>query len=375
MKSRERVRMAVSFEQTDRPPLDCTMTIDAYNNLIEYLQLNVPRAQDCTLFMTVQIDPRVISAMRLDLGYVGLSPRASLPPLRYHDRNYTDQWGLIYHRTVQPTGIVNFQIVNEPLAGTSIKDLERYPWPDPDDPSLYTGLRERAQRLHAEDLAVVGNFGGSIFTLASLLRGMERWFMDLLLDPEYAERLIGILSDYHRRVTTNAIALAGDCLDIVRTDNDDYGTQGGLLISPDLFRSVVKPQLRGYYESIAGALHAENPAGTLMKHSCGAVAELVDEFIDLGINILDPMQVAAAGMDAGKLARRFGGRIAFHGGVDTQHLLPHGTAEEVTAATRRLSACFRERGGLIVCPVHHVEPDVPPVNLVAMRDALQQTSV
>jgi uroporphyrinogen decarboxylase len=370
MTSRERFYNALAGKPVDRPPFDCTITIDVYNRLIKAMGLALPPKTDCSIFLTVQPDPEAIRALGLDFAYLPLSENKAYPPFHYGVDHYVDMWGIDYKR-IALGNHTNYVNVNAPLAEAEIGDLASYPWPDPDEPSLYKGLAERAKELSEKTgCAIAGLFGGSIFTEASLIRGMQQWYIDLLAEPEFAARLMEILSDYFTRVYCNAVSECGKYLDLMRIDNDDYGTQNSLLISPALFRDLVKPVVSKFYTTVKGHAKKYNPEIKLMKHSCGAVFDLVEDFIEMGIDILDPVQVTAAGMDIGRLKETFGGRIAFHGGIDTQHILPHGTPAEVEAFTRKTISILGKGGGYIVCPVHHVEGDVPAENILAMRKAV-----
>jgi uroporphyrinogen decarboxylase len=370
MTSRQRVLDALNHKPVDRPPFDCTLTIDVYNRLIKAMNLDLPPKTDCSLFLTVQLDEELIRALGLDFAYLPLSANTAHPRFRYGQDHYIDQWGVDYKRIEMGEGL-NYVNVNAPLLGASINDLASCPWPDPDEPSLYKGLRERAKGLaERTGCAIIGLFGGTVFTEASLIRGMQQWYLDLLLEPEFAVRLMEILAGYYARVYCNALAECGEYLDILRIDNDDYGTQESLLISPEVFRGLVKPVVSKYYKTVKDFAKKYNPHIRLMKHSCGAVSEFIDDFIEMGIDILDPVQVSAKGMEISKLKDNYGDRIAFHGGIDTQHVLPHCTPQEVEKFVQKTISVLGRNGGYIVCPVHHVEGDVPAENILAMRTAV-----
>jgi len=367
--SRQRVRDAMNHIETDRPPLDCTMTIEVYNKVLKALDLGLPPKVACGLDLRVVSDLEVVDRMGLDLAYLGLSPNKKHPGFSFGQDVYTDIWGVDYTKTYIGS-LVNYVTTSTPLADYELEDLDNYPWPDPDEPSMYEGLRERARKLHEEtDKAVIAMFGASIFTLASLMRGMEQWFIDLIAEPEYAVAVMERLAGYYTRVYVNAIRECGEYLDIIRTENDDFGTQEGLLISPNTFKTLCKPVLAKFYKAIRDEAVKYNPDVKLIKHCCGSVVDIVDDLIDIGTDILDPFQVSAKGMDPATMKARFGDRICFHGGVDTQRLLPRGTPEEVCESVKRTNAIMSKGGGYIVCPVHHVEGDVPPENLFAMCKA------
>lgn len=375
MTSRERVLRALNHEATDRPPFDCTITIDVYNKLIDLLELDIPKKTNCSIFLTVQLDPEIVDALGLDFVYCPLSPNKTHPAFQFGVDSYTDFLGVQYDKIYigEDKKYLNYVNVNKPLPEGTMEELEAYPWPNPDEPSLFEGLRERAKDLHENtDKAVIGLFGATCFTEAMLMRGGEDWYVDLLADPEYATALMQKLADYYKRLYCNAIDECGEYLDIIRVDNDDFGTQEGLLISKDMYRELVAPIMKDFYDTIKTRAQAKNPNIKLLKHCCGAVSELMEDFAELGIDIIDPVQVAAIGMEPESLKSRFGDIISFHGGIDTQDVLPHGTPQEVKEFTENMIRIMADKGGYIVCPVHHVEGDVPPENLMAMRAAVYQ---
>ncbi len=371
MNSRERVSLALNHRAVDRIPFDMSFTLDAYNNLVRRMGLALPPKTLCNLFSQVVPDLEAVLALGLDVAWVMLAPTDRHPRFIHGVDSYEDVWGMRYKKEAHDNGSTSYQNVNAPMADFGPDDLDTYKWPDPDDPSLFANLeRQTREILDRSDLAILASLGGSVFTQASLLRGMEQWYVDLLAEPEFASELLRRLADYQTRVHLNAIQACGNRLSIIRVCNDDYGTQHNLLISPETFRQVVRPQVEPYYRAVKKAFLAANPEGKLMKHSCGAVSEMVEEFIGMGLDIVDPVQTACAGMGLAELKARFGKRVSWHGGMDTQHLLPYASPAEVAAEVRRLNALFKEDGGYILCPVHHVEPDVPPDNLLAMAEAV-----
>jgi len=379
MTSRERVEAALEYRPVDRVPMDCTLSISACNNIIDYLKLPVEHVKECNVYLMCFPEPKILKAFGIDCTYVPINPPSKVKPFRYGETEYTNEFGVTYRRTETPSGYEDMQVINAPLEDIeTVEELEAWDWPDPNDDCIYEGLRERAKDLYENsDLALVGYFGGSMFTLASQMRGMENWLCDLIVNREFAVALMEKLRAYFTTVYCRCIEECGEYLSFIRTDFDDYGGQNNELISPQMFDELVSPVISRYYADIKKAFLAKNPHGKLMKHTCGSVFHLIDRFIAMGIDMLDPIQPTAGNMSCDKLAATFKGRIAFHEGIDTQRIMPNGTPEEVAAEAKRvMETLTMENGsGYLIGTVHHMQPDVPPVNFIALRDAVQKYGV
>jgi len=374
MNSRERVQAALNYEPVDRVPFDATLTISACNRLIDYLHIPTPHVKDCNIFQVCFPEPVVLKELGIDCVYLPLNPPSSVRPYRFGEEEYTTEFGLLYKKALTSAGYEDMQVVNAPLSDYTLEDLDKFPWPDPNDEAIYEGLREKAKWWHENtDFALVGYFGSSMFTLASLMRGMENWMVDLITDPEFAIALMTRIKEYYLTVYTRCIEECGEYLSFIRTDNDDYGAQNSELISPKMFREMIMPVFQDYYDTLKAKFLAKNPNGKLMKHCCGSVSNLIDDFVAWGIDMLDPIQTSAANMDLDSLSARHKGKIAFHAGIDTMRLLPFGTPEEIKAEVKHTieKLCMDNGSGYLIGPVHHLQPDVPPENFLALRDAIQ----
>jgi uroporphyrinogen decarboxylase len=273
-----------------------------------------------------------------------------------------DEWGV---RRRRPRGGHYFDLVHSPLAGDpDLARLERYPWPDPADPGRYRNLRAQVDALRAagEYAVVVSPTSGPIH-ITQYLRGFEDWFCDLLAEPAFAEGLF-------ERVFAVSIAQAERALDLVGADadvvflGDDLGTQLGTQVSPELYRRSIKPHQRRLFD----VYHARSP-GKVLYHTCGSVVDILPDLIEIGVDILNPVQVRARGMDPARLKREFGRHLSFWGAVDTQQVLPRGTPTEVRREVEQRIRELGPQGGYVLNSVHNVQPDVPPQNLVAMFEA------
>jgi uroporphyrinogen decarboxylase len=233
-------------------------------------------------------------------------------------------------------------------------------------------LRKKVERICREtDKAIMAKFSNSIWEQSWWVYGMENWLVDLAVNPEVPLAIMDKMCELAIAFTKVGLEAVGDLVDILRLSGEDLGTQIAPMISPQMFDQTVKPRFERYWK-FAKELHLrKNPNGKLMLHSCGNVRPFISTWMALGLDILDPIQPRAVGMDPAGLKRDFGDRLVFHGGIDIQHVLPFGSPEEVGAEVKRYIEVLGPGGGYIVAPAHNVQSDVPPENLVAIRDAIE----
>lgn len=241
----------------------------------------------------------------------------------------------------------------------SIDELAAHRWPSSD----WFDFSDFAERLKPwEDFAVMAT-GASVWQHPSFLRSIEMLSMDLLAEPETAAFLLDKFTDFYVKFFDRMLTAGRGRIDLLRIA-DDIGTQQGLMFNPQVFREMFAPRITRIIDM------AHSHGVKVMFHSCGAIVPLIDDIIACGADILDPLQACATGMDPQILKDRFGSRICLHGGIDTQHLLPNATPEEVAAETHRVAEILSQGGGAIIAPCHVVQLDVPTANLEAVRDAV-----
>jgi uroporphyrinogen decarboxylase len=371
MSRRERVLTTLEHQEPDRVPLHMTITVNAYRNLKAYMGMDFEEELKLGRWTDVPIHPQVADAFGLDIIRLPnpLDKAKNKPPLTDPAAAFIDEWHCQWYKVPRPDGSFYFEIKKHPLADATLEDLDDFPWPEPEDVAAGTEERFREVRENT-DMAVMTKIGGAIFELASYMRGMEQWYMDLALNPEFADKLMGKIAAIQAQRDINALQVVGKYIDILRLSGEDMGTQEAPLISPKMFNELVRPHLQGVWTTAQEALLAENPNGKIMLHSCGSIRPFIEDWIEMGLDALDPIQVSAKGMDTAELNAEFGERLVFHGAIDTQRVLPFGTPEEVRAEVRQRIKDLAPGGGYIVAPVHNVQGDVPPENLIAMRDAV-----
>ena len=371
--SRERVIAASEHREADRVPIDINPVPDFYLKLKDYLGLEVDEDIKPGFMEEAIPHPQVLSALGADLISVKLGSAKRPRPAPPRPDLVVDDWGVGLKRVHQPGGGSYLEPVYHPLADATLDDLAKYPWPDPSAPGRGEAAEAEARRLYEDtDLALVGRFGGTIVQTALYLMGFERWLVCVMQEPEFA----GVLLD---RITDVAIALdrigleaTAKYLQIFKASGDDFGMQTGPLYSPKTFRSLFLPRLRRRWQAARAYLDQVNPSVKIMFHSCGGIRPFIPDLIEIGLQVLDPVQPRAAGMDSAELKREFGDRLTFHGGVDEQRVLPLGSQEDVEEEVRRRIRAFAPGGGYILAPSHYVQADTPPANVVAMCRAAQR---
>jgi uroporphyrinogen decarboxylase len=364
---RQRVLRALTHQEVDRAPIDLggthnsTMGTGAYNNLKASLGIDTPTTALNQAFDIVRMDERVLARLPVDTRAIFANPPAHTQSRWLDERTLISDWGVTYRR---PEGWHQFDVVAHPLAEATLADLDHYPWPDVDDPARYAGLAETARDLHENSpYAVCATAMDTvIFDRAWELRGMQQFLEDLLIDPEFALALLEKVADLQYRRHSHLLREVGKYIDVV-VIADDMGVQKGLLLRPQLYRKMIKPFHARYVQVIRQYTDAK-----ILNHACGSIVDLVEDYIEIGIDALNPMQVSAAGMSPQNLKARFGGRMAFWGGIDTQYVLPKGSPDDVRQAVRSTLDVMGLDGGYVLGAVHNVQDDVPAANVWAMLD-------
>lgn len=379
MNSRERVLTAFDHREPDRIPFDLgSVQVTgiheiAYRNLRQALGLvQVPVDLCDAIQQLATIENDLVE--RLGIDFRGLYPLNSHNwGINEEDAGeywvYHDEWGITHHRPKD--GGLYYSIVEVPLPKLDFteQEIKQFPWPDMGARWRLAGLREQAEQFRAAGYAVVlkDAFAG-IFEFAQRVIGMENLLILMGVDHQKAGILFDKLLDLKLSYWQTALEELGDLVDVV-TYADDYGTQQSQLISPAMFRKQLKPRVRQVFE--LQALLA--PQAKRFFHSDGNVRPLIPDFIEMGVDILNPVQTTAAGMDPIVLKRDYGQDLVFWGGgIDTQGILPNGTPQEVKDDVKRNIETLAAGGGYVFNTVHNIQADVPPQNILAMWEALRE---
>ena len=365
MTSRERVLTALNHEEPDRVPLFVgTSAVTSvlgpgYPKLIKHLGLpERPTRWISRHFQYVLMDDDVLE--RLGSDGRAMMPNPAISSLRkdVSEDCVIDDWGCTW---VRKPGTGYFEQVDPPLQNATIDDLDRYPWPTLADPSRFTGLADRCRAIQEAGYACVLMSGVMLFEQAYMLRGMEECFMDLAGDEDFYLALQDKIKSLTVPYLKELLRQAGPYVDVLVT-GDDMGSQDSTLMAPETYRRLIKP----HQAEVLAAIH-ETSKAKVFFHSCGNIYALLGDLVEIGVDIINPVQVAAGNMaDTARLKKEFGKRLTFNGAIDTRSVLPQGTIDDVRREVRRRIADLAPGGGYIASAVHCIQPDVPPENFVAM---------
>lgn len=377
MNPRQRVIATLSHEVPDRIPFDLGgsyvtgITKNAYIRLAQALGIDPEPVTLCDVIQQLA-EPSEELFRRLDVDVRGLVPNIvrKNPPLEIceGDEQFRDEWGVLWRR---PKGSLYFDMAESPFSGQISKEaIEEFNWPDSADAALFEGLEEKARQHYDQGYAVMlENICAGLFEMCCRVRGTEQFLMDLLMDPDTACALLDKFVELKLQYYGAAAQRLGGYVQLIR-EVDDMAGQQSMLISPDMYRRFLKPRHRQLFEAQKELF--PQPFYSFF-HSDGAIFEIIGDFIEIGIDILNPVQLTAKGMDAYRLKQQFGKDLVFWGGgVNTQHVLPHAEPEQVRRNVRKRIAQLAPNGGFVFATVHNIQDDVPPQNILAMLEAFRE---
>ncbi len=367
MTPRERVIAALEHRPPDRLPLDLGsarftgIVLGAYDNLRAHLGYGDAGPIVERMQQLVGMDERILQHLDIDVLAFDQGEPDRGGSVELGEGRYRDEWGVT---RVKPPGSHYYDLEHCPLAGDiTVETVARYPWPDPTDPGILRGLRAEAERLRQTGYAVMFNARFILVHTMQYLRGFEDWFLDLGQDHALFLALRDAILDVLVELNHRALSEVGDLIDVLAF-GDDIGQQDRPVCSLANYRKLIRPAQERIVETIRAHTQAK-----ILYHTCGSVYRYIDDFIAIGIDALNPVQVTAKDMQPERLKREFGGRIAFWGGIDSHRVLPFGSAAQVAAEVKRMFGLMGQDGGWVLAAVHNIQPDVPPENICAMFQA------
>jgi uroporphyrinogen decarboxylase len=377
MTSRERVQAVLNHETPDRVPIIMGVSnatgikIRPYRGLLKLLNLEVQEKYiyDWPELGTALPDERVMQRLHSDVR--GVLDRF---PLEVYQRNqsrpehspFFDDWGGGQMEIAPEEWFPGIAPIPD---ATTLDVLENYSWPNMDDPYRVAHVRAQAKALHESNQYAIMATPWLMFPFerAFEMQGMEKFLMNLAVEPDFAQELLNKNNQLCMQLMSHFLDECGDLIDIIKI-GDDLGTQESLMISPRMYRRMLKP------------LHAEMIAMIKQKtkakvffHTDGDVFDLIEDFIEIGVDVLNPIQTSAGKMsDLEGLKQRYNKRIIFCGAIDTQKILPYGTPDQVRQEVKRVINILGKDGGYMLATVHTVMNEVPPENILAMVDAVEE---
>jgi len=370
MTSKERVLAAINHHIPDKIPTDlgttnCTSIVkQTYSKLKEHLGIE---SEDKFLYGSFQImrcDDAVLDHLEVDTRALPGNFDAYEQKVWLDEHSYKDNFGVTFK---MPENGLYFDVCESPLAKyETLEEIKaNYQWPEPVIPAEVEGLAQLAKHRHDENkYALVGDIVDSgIWQRSQNLRGFQELLMDLVINQDIADYVLENMLDHQKRRMVQYLGEVGEYLDVVFV-GDDFATAATTLISPDTFRDMIKPYLKDYYAFIK----KRAPKAKLMYHCCGAVVPLLDDFIEIGVDILNPIQGNASGMDTKELKRQFGDRLVFWGAIDAHEVMPKGSVADVEAEVLRRVSDLGP-AGYVLAENHNIQADIPVENVLAMYRA------
>lgn len=369
MNRREAFQATVNHQEPERVLVDLGRHVGsihkfAYSRLVEHLGDSEYKNHDKILDRMVQnvfLDEKLLRRFNVDFrwlvpNWVGVNEVDG-------EDAYTDMWGIKWTYMLD-----SYSMVYSPLKELTIDDLGAYPWPDPYDPLMFKGLREQAKYWYenTDYVIVADSIKGGLLTKALQIRGYEAFFSDLARDINYAEALLDQLLWLYKEMWTEYLKAVGPYIQMVYF-TDDIGAQESMMISPATFRTLLKPRLKELIDHIKGQADVQ-----FMYHTDGSVVPVFGDIIEMGVDILNPIQTSALGMDTYFMKETYGDRLCFHGAIDVQKMLPFSSVEEIHYDVAKRIYDLGRGGGFILSPCHNIGSDVSPENILALFDAVQK---
>lgn len=378
MTSRERVLAVLNHEIPDRVPIIVGVSnatgikMKPYRGLKKILNIEAPDdyLYDWPELGSAKPDEKTMRRLGTDVrGVLDLFPEK----VRERNRNRAphspclDDWG---GGQVEIEPGIWFPGYHPLADATTIEALDTYDgWPDMDDPTRYAHVAEEAAKLAEENQYAIMATPWLMFPFerAFGLQGMDKFLLNMAMHPDFAEALLLKNLFYCKKLLTNFLNAIDENIDIIKI-GDDLGTQDRLMISPRMYKKILKPIHAELIEHIK-----QHTKAKVFFHTDGDVFDLIEDFIEIGVDILNPIQTSAGKMsDLEGLKRQYGDKLIFCGAVDTQHILPHGTPQEVRQEVKRVINILGKGGGYMVASVHTIMHEVPPENILAMVDAVEE---
>ncbi len=371
MNSRERALAAIHHKEPDCVPIDLGSTIvtsitqTAYNALRDYLHM--PSDQNPIIshrqMDTVYPKEDLLQSYGVDFRPIWMKgPSFSHAEEIPGENAFYDEFHVKWRKASY-----YYDAVERPLASVeTVSDVEKMAWLDPFDPGRIAGVREKALTLHKQgqyllvaDIMSLGPFEG-----ACVLRGYENFLVDLYSNLPLAEAILEKIVELDIQLWDVWLSQVGDLVDVV-AQGDDIGIQQGLYISPGMYRKIIKPRHKRLYDFV----HSKTNA-TVFMHTCGSVYDVIPDLIEVGVQILNPVQRSAAKMDIAKLKKEFGNDLCFWGGgIDIQQVLPYASLNEIEKEVRYAMDTLGPGGGFVFVPTHNIQADVTPDRIHALYQA------
>ncbi len=358
MNSRERFITTINGGEPDRPPVFATFTPQVAEKMSKYLGLPYEEPLDSLLSTRISHTNLLLHLGNDAVGTASIAPE-NTPTINNADGTITNEYGMIF----KPKGLYN-EFYKYPLEhAESEADIENYKFPDPFAEGRYNDIEHKIA-AYKNEYGVIADLETAIFETSWYLTGLEKFFMDMMIQPPYFYKLLDTVMNIHLEIGKEFIKRGVDMI----WAGDDFGGQDGMLMDPDQWRQIFKPRMKYMIEEFRKV----NPDIKIAWHTCGSVVPIIPDFIEIGLDILNPLQPLAKNMTPEFLKNEFGKDLIFFGGICVQELMPNGTPLQIKDEVKRRAEIFGNGGGYILAPAHNIQDDTPIENIVAFFEAVQE---
>jgi uroporphyrinogen decarboxylase len=355
MNHRERTLAAINHVQPDRPPLYVSLTPQVARKLCDLT--GIPYEEPADAMESARISHmKLLTCLGADIVAIAPTVPVNYSTVILPDGWIRNEWGMVFRKAGMYDEFAEYPLNH----AVSANDIMEYPFPDPDAPGRFD-LAEVMNKTYSSDHAIIGDVETMFFEMSWYLTGFEKFLTDLMTEEEYIYPLMDRIMEYIISCGRRLLEIGVDIL----WCGDDFGTQDGMLIDPGTWRRIVKPRIKYMF----GEFRKVSPDIKIAWHSCGSILPIIPDFVELGLDILNPIQPLARGMDPVYLKKTYGKDLVFFGGIDIQQLLPFGSPEAIRNEVRRRIDILGKDGGYIIAPAHNIQADTPVENILAFFEA------
>lgn len=377
----ERVKAALEHKEPDQIPFDLgaaavtSININALRKLKKYLGMSDEVKLRDKITQIAHIEEDVIERFKIDVRCV--SPKSTNRPGLEKDLGIEngydriiDEWGMGWRMPIH--GGHYYDLFHSPLASAeTVRDIDKFPWPNATDPFRYVGMKDEADHIvfNEKRAYFLERMSSGMWEHAMWMRGYEQFYLDMLANPEMVHAIMERILEVNMQYWERALEAVGENV-LVISCADDLGSQDSLLVSLDLYKELIWP----YHKKLFSFIKSKAKTKVyIFFHNDGAIMETIPLLIEAGVDILNPFQVNCKGMDTKKFKKEFGKDITIWGGsCDNQIIMPFGTPQQVRDETRRRIEDLAPGGGFIFAPIHVIQQGVPPENIMAWWETLQE---
>ncbi len=370
--SLKRVNLILNHKEPDRVPIDfgsreTTIHEESYKRLKDYLGLDRKKIEYKQYFLkSVEVEKEILDYIGSDIlnFEIGMEKISNPKLIADYERDiFANEWGTKYKISKDRNF---FHFYEFPLKSLDKSEIDNFKWPDVIN-RVDNIKDELLKEYEKKEKAIILSGVSSMISIHWFLRGLEQSYMDFAIQPKGTNYLFNKILEWQIKMWEEILNKIGSYIHIVEVSSDDVAGEKGLLISPEFYRENIKPCQKKLINFVRS-----KTKGKIFFHSCGAVYEIIPDFIEIGVDILNPVQIDAANMDSKRLKKDFGDCIVFDGGGCANTILQDGTTDEVKSEVKRKLADFMPGGGYIFAPIHNIQAGVPEKNIITLFEAVKE---